>query len=224
MVAFRYLITRGNAFLDLVLTNDPLIISNITVSVPFCTSDHDSILLSVISSTRNKKCPPYPDGVGISSHFPNYDQANWPAFMEDLSSIDWTCFFVNCSRADGYCSEFSNCLQIGVDKFVPRKFSKNKFTSKLKDDYRKFYSKSVLYQQAKKLKLWLTCKEFPTVENKTIYKNFSINEMKTKQLIIGNNKKRIIESKNLGTLYSQINSRLTHKTGFAPLCKPALLL
>jgi len=61
--------TRGKAFLDLVLTNDPLIISNVTVSAPFYTSDHNSILLFVISLTSNQKCLSDFDGVGTLAIF-----------------------------------------------------------------------------------------------------------------------------------------------------------
>jgi len=68
--------------------------------------------------------------------------------------------------------------------------------------------------QAKKLKLWRTRKDLPTAENITIYKKKFITEKKTKQLVIGNNKK------NLGIFYKHINSRLTHKTGITPLCEP----
>jgi len=103
--------TRGNAFLDLVLTNDPLIVSNVTVSAPFFTSDYDSILLSVIS-TSNKKCPSRDavplGGAIIPCHLPNYAQANWPAFSRYLSSINRNYFFLSCCRTDDYWTEFSN--------------------------------------------------------------------------------------------------------------------
>ena len=48
--------TRGDKFLDLVLTNDPLLVSRLTVGPPFSTSDHDSVTLSIIPPTLN--CTP----------------------------------------------------------------------------------------------------------------------------------------------------------------------
>jgi len=47
---------------------------------------------------------------------------------------------------------------------------------------------------------------------------YKIKKNKKNQSI--NNKKDIIESKNLGILYKHINSRPTHRTGIAPLCEP----
>jgi len=73
-----------------------------------------------------------------------------------------------------YCSEFSNCLQIGVDKVVPRKFSKNKFTNKLKNVNRKFYSKSVLSQQAKSSNFGVLAKNFQLLKIKQFTRTFPL--------------------------------------------------
>ena len=39
--------TRGRNILDLLLVNDPLIISDVALDVPFCTSDHESFVFKI---------------------------------------------------------------------------------------------------------------------------------------------------------------------------------
>ena len=50
--------TRKLSVLDLVLTTNPLLISDLITDVPFCQSDHDSVLFSmhVCCKVENKKC------------------------------------------------------------------------------------------------------------------------------------------------------------------------
>ena len=40
--------TRGTSILDLILTNDPLIVSHFSIGMPLGSSDHDSIAINVV--------------------------------------------------------------------------------------------------------------------------------------------------------------------------------
>ena len=74
--------TRYNNLLDLVLTNDQLLISSLSVGVPFSTSDHNSISVSVIlpQCVDNKGCVINDSEVKVR----NWSEANWTAYSQYL--------------------------------------------------------------------------------------------------------------------------------------------
>ena len=47
--------TRMNNILDLVLCNDHLLVVNLCILEPFCTSDHDSICFDIFCTENNEK-------------------------------------------------------------------------------------------------------------------------------------------------------------------------
>jgi Reverse transcriptase (RNA-dependent DNA polymerase)/Endonuclease-reverse transcriptase len=212
--------TRGSNFLDLVLTNDPLIISSVVVSAPFSTSDHDSITLSVIVQDDLDKQPcAESDCVINSSRFYDYSKADWLGFALYLNNINWNSLCTNCRCANEYWAAFTNCVDNGLLTFVPKKITLKRYVSpKIKKKANHIIPNSVLNLQVKKNKLWRISKVKPTNANKSNYKKCANRIKQTTKVLAINYEKRIIESKNLGTLYKHINSRLTHKTGIAPLC------
>ena len=56
--------TRGKNLLDLVLTNDPLLLSNVSGAPPLASSDHDSIHLTMLIPTQSSS----PSNVTISEN------------------------------------------------------------------------------------------------------------------------------------------------------------
>ena len=83
--------TRGQNVLDLLLTNDPLSVSDCCVSVPFDSSDHESIEFSAcfISARTAEVIPSY--------NF-LWNKADWNSFATLLINTDWSSLFALLTR------------------------------------------------------------------------------------------------------------------------------
>ena len=75
--------TRGNSCLDIVLSNDQCIISSLTVTEPFCTSDHCSVEFSSILQNKAMSNN-HARGTDVfgNNFYPDFDRA-------DYDSISW---------------------------------------------------------------------------------------------------------------------------------------
>ncbi len=110
---FRQLIcepTRGDACLDLLLVNDPLLMSSHRVYVPFAdTCDHNSIVFSLnhvpaASQPRYRRV---------------WRKADWEGARSFLASLDWSDVFANCPDIDAYYSALLSLLQRVIETYVP---------------------------------------------------------------------------------------------------------
>ena len=103
--------TRLNSVLDLVLTNDPFLISNVDSLPPLGASDH-----SIVTFDINWLAPSPPPA---SSPSRNYSKCNYIAMNYELSQIDWNLVFLNCTLVDDYWTIFIRCIDILLDRFCP---------------------------------------------------------------------------------------------------------
>jgi len=106
--------TRGGHILDLMLATDPQIVFDMSVDMPFDTSDHNSVSFSLVvpdhstAHTRNK------------SVIYDYNKADYSATSMYLNGIDWALVYANCTSASELWTAFCIVLQDVVDKFVPK--------------------------------------------------------------------------------------------------------
>ena len=201
--------TRGTNVLDLVFTNDPLLVSSISTGMPFGSSDHDSIHVSVI--------PPPVESVSIrdteSVNVYDFSNVHWDDYMRCINDVNWTNFFANSKSADDCWILFSDFINECNMKFVSIKTLKpeNRISNT------KTQPRVVKNLLLKKHKLWKKLKEDPSDIIKSRY-SLCVASIKTVQDDLEFKKeKKIIESQNLGVLYKHINSRMSHKQGIAPL-------
>ena len=201
--------TRGTNVLDLVLTDDPLLVSRLNVGPPLGKSDHCSILVNIAllsCSVFNTHVNNVANVIKRSWH-----EVDWGAFSEYVTSIDWSIVYNGCVSANDFWKAFSDCLNDCCDYFVPVKCISVFNNKKLGQ------SKRITNLQAKRLKLWKRLKHDPTDENRSAYKQCTTHiEMALHDQTL-RNETSIIESKNLGSLYKHINNRLCHTSGIAPL-------
>ena len=106
--------TRGDAQLDLVLTTCPDVWSDIRTAENRYLSDHREVTATLSLPTKADHSPrsrPPPR--------PNFKQANWEAFAEFLSGIDWR--FIDSISADSteFCGHLMQILGEGISRFVP---------------------------------------------------------------------------------------------------------
>ena len=97
------------AILDLVLVNNPFLISNLTVSEPLSTSDHFSLTFSVVSASEE------PHVIG---HKRKNLQRCEPS-MSFLDSVNWDALFCDCVDIEDYWEVFKSVITFCLEHLVP---------------------------------------------------------------------------------------------------------
>lgn len=204
--------TRGENILDLLLTNDPLIISTLDIGPPFESSDHNSLDICIFP-------PPYDDSPFDAENDINakvkfdFTRADWPAYENYLESFAWNSVFTECKSSNDLWIAFKNILNKGTHMFVPIKdLPLESFNSKQLKEPR-----HITNLLLKKNQLWGDLRKNKNDLNKAKYENI-VEKIKCARI---NSQymyeSKIIQSNSLGMMYKHINSRLTHKAGIAPL-------
>ena len=113
--------TRNDAILDLVLSNDPELISDLLTLPPLGASDHDIVSFSIFLAP---KYHPTSQPLLIRS----YTKCNYDLLSADLQGIDWIATFDNCLTADDFWVTFLHVLDSLLEVHCPL-FTPN-FTNK----------------------------------------------------------------------------------------------
>lgn len=201
---FQYIseCTRKSKILDLLCCNDPLILSEYSIGVPFHNSDHECIEFTV--AVEDAK-------LHNSEFFPKYvwRKTDWDSFDNFLSTTDWDTFLPSGATVDDHWHRLSSILSQGIDSFVP--------TATTKSNCNVYHSGIVKKLISKRKTLWRIKRSSLLVKDNDKYKAVTtalndalVHEAASKEL-------NIIKSGNLGQFYKHVNSRLNHKTGIAPL-------
>jgi hypothetical protein len=78
--------TRKSNILDLLLTNDPLLVSDFFIDVPFSNSDHESItVLFLVDNFLTNSAEIVSNSMVLS-----WKQADWNRFALFIYTIDWS--------------------------------------------------------------------------------------------------------------------------------------
>jgi len=210
LIQINHYPTRKDAVLDLILVNDPMIVSELNWGVPLGRSDHDSLSLVIFLPTNNSAVVP-----NNVAH-PNWSLTNWDGYSDFCSSVAWSSFFSLCWNANDCWNMFKNFITHGNSLFVPL-ISKSNVRSNFTSCLGQKSNRTISNLENKKKALWKRLKLNPTNQNRDTYK-FCVKQIKKAQLNLEFSRERkILESGNLGVLYKHINSRLAHKSGVAPL-------
>ena len=198
--------TRNDNILDLLLTNDPLLISDYSIDVPFCKSDHESINWVVILDICHTERPQVSETIPIY----NWSLACWDSFASYLNYINWFDEFSSCKSSNDYLNLFMAKLWYGIKQFVPRSHSKQSSNVAA-------HCKAVQTLSNKRKRLWKSQRQSPSTENKCKYQAFTTAFRVAIDREAAANELKVIKSGNLGSFYKHINNRLNHKSGIAPL-------
>ena len=202
--------TRKNAVLDLVLVNDELIVSKLHRGMPIDSSDHASLSVALVLPSHDNITEASID----SLYYFDWPSTNWVAYADYINDIDWQTFFALCKNSNECWYAFKNILDRGNILFVPELRSRIDSRGNRRSILPSRLLKNL---EIKKNKLWKIAVKYPTTINRNNYKMIVIKIRNVKKNNAADWEKKIVESKNLGTLYKHINSRLTHKIGIAPL-------
>ena len=107
-------ITCNDHILDLVLTNEPLIITQIYVDAPFANSDHNTVWFTVAVDKVSEF---------VSSNLTSapycWHKADFNGLNERLMNYDWNQMMMVNFDADTLWASFNQVLQSAVNDFVP---------------------------------------------------------------------------------------------------------
>ncbi|MCG8431713.1 MAG: hypothetical protein MJA29_11125 [Candidatus Omnitrophica bacterium] len=194
--------------LDLVLCNDDFLITNLLVDE--CFSSSDDCMVKFDLNIPNEI---------IAKNNISYDfyKANYFEMIEFLHTIDWDNLLL-CENAtiDDLWTTFCNVLDYAIYKFVPIKLHKSKFPNKWSSKTRKSY----LYKK----KAWRRYKNCKNEENLRKFYEASYNAKSNANNDIKFNEYKILNSGNIKTFYSFINSKLASRNSIPPLLKMIFLI
>jgi hypothetical protein len=103
--------TRGENILDLVLSTDPLLVSDVETGAPVADCDHE-----VVSFTLNIPLPPVKKILK-----PDFRRADYEGMADFLKSLDWVNLFATCENVKTKWETFKNMMEYAVHLFVPLK-------------------------------------------------------------------------------------------------------
>jgi Reverse transcriptase (RNA-dependent DNA polymerase)/Endonuclease-reverse transcriptase len=202
--------TRNINTLDLLLVNDPLIISDLAIDVPFCSSDHESLNFSVLIDISPESYAAEPSAIKYS-----WDNADWDALRNFCFNVDWEAVLSPCVTANDLWSCFFFNLRLGLDKCVP--ISSASSSSNLGKKKCRPHHYSVRKLITKRKQIWAAKRRSPTDLNIGKYKKCTIELKAAMAAESAHHELQIIRSGNIGRFYKHVNSRLNHKSGIAPI-------
>jgi len=105
--------TRGNNIIDLILTNEPFLLSSIAIKQPFTTGDHNTASFTVAFD--------YPDTSKSLSSQRRYlwKQGDYTAMSHYLRNFDWSYMVSTHFNPDGLWAAFYSILNHAIDLFIP---------------------------------------------------------------------------------------------------------
>jgi Reverse transcriptase (RNA-dependent DNA polymerase)/Endonuclease-reverse transcriptase len=200
--------TRGNNILDVLLCDEPIIVSNLVSTAPFGNSDHDCLEFTIIlvAPTNNLAT-----NSGLMRSTLDWPKTDWNAFRMYCYNLSWASL-LSCGSSNECWSSFYNALLAGVDQFVPTKW---RTVHPVPSKYR--VSRSVRNLRIKKVLLWRAYRSNPSIDNLCKLKRCQALITLTINKDARAYEAKIIRSGSLTKFYKHVSSRLTHKSGIAPL-------
>lgn len=190
--------TRASNMLDLVLTTDVSIISDLIVSSPLGTSDHCTISFDIN----------VPIDRLISHSFPDFQAANYDAIARFLNDVDWIGSFSQCVNVDDMYELFLFVLSLAISYFVPvvtRPINSSRLPA--------FLEELAAIREA----AWDDVKNGGSVESLNEFTRLNNRFIKKLNRYNASLDKKIIESGKPALFYNLVRKRLKLKAGIPPL-------
>ncbi len=198
--------TLHGSTLDLILSSDSSIISDVDSKAPLGLSDHMVISFTILCS----RSPP----IKIWSSVPAFDKANFTIINSVIASIDWAYLLGNCANVDALWHCFTQIIhQIIFDNVPFRRVSINRARAK-------FYPKYVRTLISKKAQAWRLYRRFGTPVFYDRYLDLSSKASSAISSHIASGENKLIEKGNLGSFFRYVNRHLHNKSGVGALHSP----
>jgi len=202
--------TRDSHVLDLVLCNDPFVVSELEVTEPFSNSDHCMVKFDLVLTSHEHSG-------NDTSHRPVYDFSNSNAdaisYALSVHPFQFTVPEDNVN-ADDIWSQFITPIYKAIDDFVPIKVRR---PNVMRTSAKKKYPKHIARALRKKAALWRKYRCDKSLCNKTAFyeqveicRSLIFEHERTKEL-------QVINKSNIGAFYRYVNKRLGTSSGVGPL-------
>lgn len=140
--------THCNNIIDVLLTNNRYRVLRVDVLPPFDNSDHNCVGFTFDRLATDRQF------VAPSHNSYDWKKANYNAFGNYLSQIDWDNFMCVNLTSDAIWLSFKVVLEKGIEQFVPLRPSASR--SRVKN-----YPAHIRKAFASKKRLWRLCKQYP---------------------------------------------------------------
>jgi hypothetical protein len=221
--------TRGANILDLIVCNNPLLVSSFNLLSPFSTSDHDVVVFNLNvfindAVTNSSQCDKdvllndLDSSVCMASRHILWNKADWDALGSLFANVEWFNVFEGGTSSDECWSSFMNVAIFGIDHFVPTKIkSSNQKLKKQINSRTKHYPKGITKLFRRKASLWRRLKTNKNGRLKARYNQLSLKCMKALAFNEMAAEHNILKSGDLGKFYKFVNSKFGNRTGIGVL-------
>ena len=157
--------TRHENILDLVLTNEPNLISDLQVQCPLSTSDHNIVKVSInLCSDHNVS-----DDQGVGEWYYDFSSCDYEAMESYLMNVNWSHEFTFVFNVVDYWQIFAHHLNCAIEACVPIKkrpvcINTNK----------KSYPKRIRQMLSRKAHYWKRWRLTKDLKHKQAYKTYSV--------------------------------------------------
>ena len=200
--------TRNSNILDLVLTNIPDRITNLSVNPPFSTSDHDSLSLSLGTYLQQSNT----DRQNILDSGFDYKRADFLSIKLALQSINWQDLLAS-DNINNIWQIFCHTLLDIVSMHCPRKQHLNRNSNNR-------LPHNILNLIRSKHRAWRHYKANVSEVAHSAYRNLANITRNAIRLFYRNRELNVLQSRNTRSFYSYVNSRLNPPPSFPQLCDP----
>jgi len=208
--------TRGNNLLDLVFTDEPLLVCDCHVDIPFIGCDHMSVHFNIVlpEELSLTNCAPRDDEPNNEVLcFYNFIAGDYEGLNTYLSSVNWPDVFTDITDINGCWQSFTDILYKGIELFVPVKV----FDPTVSKKERKLLPLFIRQLYRKKNVAWRLYKQYKTDELLAKYKASCDKCKNTYYQYVLSKENALIENGNLGSFYRYVNSKLVFKSGVGVL-------
>jgi len=135
--------TRGDNLLDLVFTNDPLLVNDCVADAPFIDCDHLSIRFNILLPVA--AVPDYPTSQIVEGEpdvlcYFNYEAADYDNLNAYFLAVNWLEVFSDVTDINKCWDSFIAIVNQGIELFVPIKVCKYSLSRKQKKTFAAVYT------------------------------------------------------------------------------------
>jgi len=186
--------TRFGNILDLILTFNTYLISDVSVQCPFSTSDHNMISCSINTESY---C------VNEEYYYYDFKEADFDRFKNFLSHINWDHELSFVFTVDDYWKIFSSVINQGIQMFVPLRNVKSNITKNRKTYPRRL--RLMLNHKAVPWKKWHNTKD---LADKQAYKDYALKCRRELHTFQCSRELQLIENGSTSKFYRFVNRTL----------------
>ena len=139
-----------------------------------------------------------------------------------FAMVDLTVYINDCYSSDECWIHFYAVLCGAIRKFVPKrhipKSTSSVIKNKIKNSKKIFYNKSIRKKLGKKAALWRKYNKNRSAANKVAYAEISRSCKNLQDQYAKDIERKVVAAGDLGTFYRYVNSKLSSRSGVAPLC------